>query len=908
MSRPTDSPTRATVRPVASSREATSPLVRRFFTKAGVHPFDEVTWVKRDASVGSGDKKVFEQKGVEFPDFWTPNAVAITVAKYFRGKLGTPERETSLRQAIGRVTKTIRSWGEQAHYFENADQANIFQDELTHLLLYQKASFNSPVWFNVGTVEKPQSSACFILSVEDDMRSILEWIRTEGMIFKGGSGSGVNVSALRSKRESLSAGGRASGPVSFMRGADSVAGMIKSGGVTRRAAKMVIMNIDHPDVMEFIRCKAEEEKKIQAFAAAGYNMADLNDDAWSSIQFQNANNSVRVTDEFMRTVEADGNWQTRYRVSGETADTYRARDVLLAIAQAAWECGDPGLQFDSTINTWHTCPNSGRINGSNPCSEYMSLDNSACNLASINLMKFLRVDGTFAVEEFKQAADVFILAQDILVDGSSYPTEKIAQTARDFRQLGLGYANLGALLMTKGLPYDSEESRVWAAAITSLMTGEAYRVSANLARRLGPFNGYTLNREPMLGVIRKHRAAAQVIATDLIADETLVRESRRVWDQATSLGEQYGYRNSQTTLLAPTGTIAFMMDCDTTGIEPDFSLVKMKQLVGGGWMKIVNSSVRSALLRLNYTPEQAAEIEQWVYGHGTVEGAPYLKPEHTPVFDCAAKPAEGDRSISWQGHVRMVAAAQPFLSGAVSKTFNMPHEATREEIFDSYMMAWRLGIKAFAVYRDGSKATQPLNTSQGQKSLAKSAEPATPTVFRRRLPPTRQSETHKFSVAGHEGYLTYSMYEDGAPAELFIRIAKQGSTLSGLLDAFAIAISLALQYGVPLKALAHKYIHSRFEPAGFTENPDIRIATSILDYIFRYLALRFLSDEDLVEFGMQRHSLNDAANGDRAPEVKPDMEDGIPAETVCRKCGGIMQRTGTCLTCRQCGTSSGGCS
>lgn len=756
------------------------------------------------------------------------------------------------------------------------------------------------------------------------MKAILDWIKTEGMIFKGGSGAGINLSSLRSKMESLSNGGRASGPVSFMRGADSVAGMIKSGGTTRRAAKMVILNIDHPDIMDFIRAKAEEEKKVRALMDAGYNMLDLNNDAWNSIQYQNANNSVRITDDFMRTVERDGMWETKFVKSRLPAKEYNARELLNEIAEAAWECGDPGVQFDTLINKWHTIPNSGRINGSNPCSEYMSIDNSACNLASINLVKFLRSDGTFMTKEFKHTVDMFILAQDIIVDSSSYPTEKIEENTRKFRQLGLGFANLGALIMAKGFPYDSEEGRALGGAIASLMSGEAYRFSAVIARHLGAFEGYTINREPMLNVIKMHGAAAHSVDAFYLNDKELSVESRAVWEETYRLGEKFGFRNSQATVIAPTGTISFMMDCDTTGIEPDFSLVKMKQLVGGGWMKIVNAGVPPALKNLGYTDNEINEMLAWISEKNTIEGAPHLKDVHVPVFDCAAKAPNGMRVISWQGHVKMVAAVQPFVSGAISKTFNMPNEATKEDIVEAYMMAWKYGIKAFAVYRDGSKATQPLNTSaEAKKEKSVAAEGAT----RRRLPATRVSETHRFAIAGHDGYLTYSMYDDGSVSEIFIRMAKQGSTLSGLLDAFAISVSIALQYGVPLKDLVRKFVYTRFEPAGFTENPDVRIATSIVDYIFRYLGLRFLAPDDLAEFGMVRAleagtheapaetseiktpvaaAVANSGNGFDVP--KPKTNGSIISDTVCRKCGGMMVRTGTCLTCLQCGDSSGGCS
>lgn len=911
--------------------------LKRVFTQAGKNPFQEVKWVKRDAIVGSSTTMVFEQKNVSFPEFWSMNAVNITTSKYFRGKLNTPERETSLKQMISRVTHTIRMWGEKNGYFATVAQAGIFEDELSHILLHQKGSFNSPVWFNVGIKDDPQCSACFILSVEDTMPAILDWIKTEGMIFKGGSGAGINLSSLRSKTEQLSIGGYASGPVSFMRGADSVAGMIKSGGATRRAAKMVILNVDHPDIMDFIRTKSEEEKKIRALMDAGYNMADLNNEAWNSIQFQNANNSVRLSDAFMKAVENNEAWHTKYTTTGKTAQTYKAKEILSEIAQAAWECGDPGVQFDTIINKWHTCPNSGRINGSNPCSEYMHLDNSACNLASINLMKFLNEDGSFKINEFKHTVDIFILAQEILVGGSSYPTELIGKNARAFRELGLGFANLGAFLMTKGVAYDSERGRAWAGAIASLLSGEAYRYSAEIAGRVGSFEGYKINREPMLSVVKNHGLESKKIQKDLIEDKKLAQESVRVWTDAYTLGKKLGFRNSQVTVIAPTGTISFMMDCDTTGIEPDFSLVKMKQLVGGGYMKIVNESVEGSLLKLGYTKQNAQKIVEYIIQTGTIEGAPEFHEKHLSIFDCAMKPAQGTRAISWRGHVRMVAAVQPFISGAISKTFNMSHEVTKEEIEEAYIMAWKLGIKAFAVYRDGSKATQPLSSSGGKKKEKKETSDAN-NVMRQRLPATRTSLTHRFSVAGHKGYLTYSTYEDGRLAEIFIRMAKQGSTLSGLLDTVAISVSMALQYGVPLKALAHKFIYSRFEPAGFTENPEIRMATSIVDYVFRFLALSFLKNDELAEFGMERRLLVEDFSENTTTLIKEKTRETssvtanlvpvhansendfvlserekkdvkhVSAGTVCRSCGGMMVRTGTCMTCGQCGTSSGGCS
>ncbi|MFA5173124.1 MAG: vitamin B12-dependent ribonucleotide reductase [Candidatus Paceibacterota bacterium] len=918
--------------PVADKKKSVlekSLNLKRFFSKSETYPFEEVSWVRRDAAVGSGEKKAFEQRGVEFPEFWSENAVNITASKYFRGKLGTPERERSAKEMISRVVKTIRGWGESSGYFSGSEEAAIFESELAHLILFQKGSFNSPVWFNVGRVERPQCSACFILSVKDDMGSILDWVKNEGVIFKGGSGAGINLSPLRSKYELLSAGGRASGPVSFMRGADSVAGMIKSGGTTRRAAKMVVLNDKHPDILDFIRCKAEEEKKIRALAEAGYNMADLNNEAWYSIQFQNANNSVRLSDDFMKKVEKDGDWQTEFVNGGGAAETHKAKDVLMEVAKAAWACGDPGVQFDTTINDWHTCPVSGRINASNPCSEYMHLDDSACNLASLNIMKFLEDDGSFKVKEFKHAVDILILAQEIIVGHSSYPTEKITENAKNFRQLGLGYANIGAALMSKGLAYDSEEGRAFVSSVTSLLTGEAYRFSAEISALTGPFTGYEKNKDAMLYVIEKHRDASRRVNVSLLNDPNLSAEALKVWDEALELGRKNGFRNSQVSVLAPTGTISFMMDCDTTGIEPEFSLVKMKQLVGGGWMKLVNQGVKNALLNLNYSEIEAGEIVSFIEKNNTIEGAPFLKEEHLSIFDCAVKPANGSRSISWRGHVKMVAAAQPFISGAISKTFNMDSSATVEEIYDAYLMAWKLGIKAFAVYRDGSKSTQPLNTSKPKEKESEQKENISESKpFRRRLPKTRPSETHKFSIAGHEGYLTYSMYEDGAPAEIFIRMAKQGSTLSGLLDAFAITISMSLQYGVPLKDLTHKFIHSRFEPAGFTDNPEIKIATSIIDYIFRYLALRFLSPEELFEFGLSPSASylasisKDAASVPSVAEIKEAKNEEIRtvsyssplkngqvfSGTVCKKCGGMMVRTGTCQTCLECGESSGGCS
>lgn len=904
--------------------------LNRVFSRAEVHPFDEVEWRRVPVTVRNmrGDT---EERELEFPVFWSEHATSIAGSKYFRGRVGSDGRESSARQMILRVVETIRHWGVESGYFDTKEAADVFADELSAIILHQRAAFNSPVWFNVGVEEKPQCSACFILAVEDNMKSILEWIYTEGIIFKGGSGSGINLSPLRSTLETLSKGGHSSGPVSFMRGADAVAGMIASGGSTRRAAKMVVMNIDHPDVMYFIRCKAEEEKKVKALIEAGYDMYDINNSAWYSIQYQNANNSVRVTDEFMRSVENDERFDTRYIQSGAVAQTYRARELMTAIAQAAWESGDPGMQYDTTINRWNTAANTGRINASNPCSEYMHLDNSACNLASINVLRYLNPDGSFNVEHFVHTVDVMILAQEIIVGHSSYPTEKIAENARDFRELGLGYANLGALVMALGFAYDSEEARHTAGAITALMTGEAYRYSAEIAARMGPFAGYEVNREPMRNVIRMHRDATQSVRKDRVFDAELSAAAVRVWDEALAKATEHGVRNSQVTVLAPTGTISFMMDCSTTGIEPEFALVKTKYLVGGGKMKFVNPIVPLALRKLGYDEVAVDTIGDYLEQNETIEGAPGLKEEHLAVFDCAVRAKNGKRTIHWQGHVKMVAAAQPFISGAISKTFNMPHDTTVEEIMEAYVMGWKLGLKAFAVYRDGSKAAQPLATS-GTRRPAEAQK-----VVRRRLPATRAAETHKFAIAGHEGYLTYGTYEDGTLAEIFVTISKQGSTLAGLLDSFAIAISIALQHGVPLKVLARKFVYARYEPAGYTENPDIQIATSITDYIFRYLALRFLTPAELGEIGVQTLSLENGNNGShgaepkalagaariaasaRAHNVASPGGNGVLydisgneqpmhyADSVCRACGGMMVQTGTCKTCFQCGASSGGC-
>ncbi len=903
-----------------TKRIAAGYLLKRRFTKAGVHPYSEIEWEVKPIKITGPNGSLIEIEG-EFPVFWSSNAANIAGSKYFRGH--GERREKSIRQMIDRVVKTIRSWGVEDGYFRTKPEAQIFEDELTHIVLHQKAAFNSPVWFNVGIKEKPQCSACFILDVEDNMESIMDWISTEAMIFRGGSGAGVNLSKLRSSREPLSVGGYASGPVGFMRGADAVAGMIKSGGATRRAAKMVLLDIEHPDIMEFIRCKAEEEKKVRALMAAGFNMQDINDPAWHSIQYQNANNSIRLSDEFLRAVEENRDWQTRFITTGTIADTYQARDLMREIAKAAWESADPGVHYKSTIDRWHTCPNTAAITACNPCSEYIHLPNSACNLASINLIKYLNEDGSFDTRSFIHTVDILILAQEIIVGRSSYPTEKIEKTAHDYRELGLGFANLGGLLMAKGLAYDSDEGRAWAGAITAVMCGEAYRMSALVAQKIGPYAGYKLNKEPQLDVIAAHRAKVGEIDAAKIDDRELFGEAQRVWNEALAFAKKYGVRNSQMTVIAPTGTIGLMMDCACTGVEPLFALLTFKQLVGGGNMKFAASTVPLGLRHLGYNEAEVEAILSYIEEHGMIEGAPHLKEEHLAVFDCAVAPAGGKRAIAWRGHVKMVGAAQPFISGAISKTFNMPEQTTVEEIMEAYLMGWEFGLKAFAVYRDGSKAAQPLSTkkkkNEGKAQLRFDTAPQ-----RQKLPPVRSSETHKFSIAGHEGFLTYSMYDDGRLAEIFIRIAKQGSTLAGLLDVFAIATSIALQHGVPLKKLCHKFIYGRYEPMGFTDNPDIQIATSITDYIFRYLALRFLTEEELASFGMDivngkngkgridvtiPKKTESNGNGREQPAVlASENYKVIYADTVCKLCGGMMIRTGSCMTCIKCGESSGGCS
>src|SRR5687767_8930658 len=818
----------------------------RYFTLPGVDPFDEVDWEIRAAVIGNEKGKVvFEQRDVEIPKSWSQQATNIVVSKYFRGQLGSPERERSVKQLIGRVVDTITEWARKDKYFAAEEDLRAFSDDLKHILVYQKAAFNSPVWFNCGFEKAPQCSACFINSVQDTMDSILTLARTEGMLFKFGSGTGSNLSAIRSSRELLAGGGTASGPVSFMKGYDAFAGVIKSGGKTRRAAKMVILNADHPDILDFINCKVEEEKKAWALIDAGYD-GSFTGVAYGSIFFQNSNNSVRVTDDFMRAVLDDGDWQTKAVTSGAVVETYKARDLMRQIAEGTWVCGDPGMQFDTTVNDWHTCPNTDRINASNPCSEYMFLDDSACNLASINLMKFVKNDGELDVAAFKAACRTLITAQEIIVPNSSYPTKAIEKNSHEYRPLGLGYANLGALLMSRGLPYDSDEGRAYAAAITAVMTGEAYAQSARIARdHGGPFGGYEKNREPFLRVMRKHRDAVSEISQRYVPAD-LFAGAKQAWDEAVELGEDFGYRNAQATVLAPTGTIGFMMDCDTTGVEPDIALVKYKKLVGGGMMKIVNGTVPMALEKLGYSQAQIGDILAYIDEQETIEGAPHLKDKDLAVFDCAFKAMKGTRSIHYMGHIKMMGAVQPFISGAISKTVNVPKAATVEDIEQAYIDSWRIGAKAVSIYRDGSKRTQPLNTSKAAVMRAGVLEEATPAAqmpLRHRLPDERQSITHKFDIAGHEGYITVGLYEDGLPGELFLTMAKEGSTISGFADAFAQAISYALQYGVPLQDLVDKFSHVRFEPAGMTKNPDVRFAKSIVDYIFRWMAAKFLSQE-----------------------------------------------------------------
>ena len=915
----------------------------RRHTSPDVHPFDEVEWELRDALIGDPANPAFEQHGVEFPAGWSQNATNIVSQKYFRGRLGSDERENSVKQMISRVAGTIAGWGREGGYFASDEDGDAFEAELTHILLHQKAAFNSPVWFNVGFEEHPQCSACFILSVEDTMESILDWNTKEGQIFRGGSGSGINLSNIRGSVEHLSKGGLASGPVSFMRGADAWAGTIKSGGKTRRAAKMVVLDVDHPDIESFIWCKADEEKKANALRDAGFDMS-IDGDGFTSIQYQNANNSVRVTDEFMAAVEADGDWDLIARKDGSTTKTLPARELMDQIAKAAWQCADPGVQYDSIINRWHTCPESGRINASNPCSEYMHVDDSACNLASINLMKFRREDGSFDTREFEHTVDTVFLAQEIVVGPSSYPTEKIGDNARAFRQLGLGYANLGALLMSDGVPYDSDAGRNVAGAITALMTGRGYRKSAEIAAAVGTYDEYEKNREAHSGVMRMHREASYELSDEGVKGE-LVEAARRSWDEAVALGDEHGYRNAQATVLAPTGTISFLMDCDTTGIEPDFSLVKFKELVGGGQMTIVNRTVPMALETLGYSASEVEQIEAYINDKGTILGAPGLKDEHLEVFDVAV----GERAISHMGHIKMMAAAQPFLSGAISKTVNLPQTATVDDIAEAYTEGWKHGLKALAIYRDGSKTAQALRTDAQKSDEAE--DEASPVPVRRKMPRERESITHKFSIAGHEGYITAGKYEDGSIGEIFLTdIGKEGSTLRGMLNAFATAISIGLQYGVPLETFVKKFSYMRFDPEGITNNPEIPFAKSMPDYIMRWLGSRFIDDlDELEDLGIltpevrarkeaqlaiftddtatPTHTGNGGnGNGNGSAETKhqpgktvaaasamTDTPPVIPARVspggdlgpACEQCGGMMQRTGSCYTCSSCGNNTG---
>lgn len=883
--------------------------VQRVFSKKGMHPFDELVWEFRTATISNEKGEVlFEQKNVEVPMSWSMTATNVVSSKYFHGKINTPARERSVKELIDRVSKTITDWGRKGKYFASDEDADVFYSELTYLLVNQYAAFNSPVWFNVGVEDRPQCSACFINSVQDKMDSILDLAKTEGRLFKWGSGTGTNLSTLRSSKESLSGGGIASGPVSFMKGYDAFAGVIKSGGKTRRAAKMVILNVDHPDVFEFIHCKAEEEKKAWALIEAGYNGGfNVPGGAYDSINYQNANHSVRATDEFMRAVLEDKEWYTKAITTGKVMEAYQARDLMKEIAEAAWVCGDPGLQFHTTINNWHTCPNTAPINASNPCSEYMFLDDTACNLASLNLMKFRREDGEFDTETFKHAVNIVITAQEILVDNASYPTAAIERNSYNFRPLGLGYANLGALLMSRGLPYDSNGARAYAAAVTSLMCGQAYKQSALLAKVLSPFKGFAVNRQPMLDVILKHGLYAEKIDGSFVPED-LYTAATNVWKDAHALGSEYGFRNSQATVLAPTGTIGFMMDCDTTGVEPDIALVKYKKLVGGGFLKIVNHTVPEALRKLGYNKEQIEHIIAFIDKNDTIEGAPYLKEEDLAVFDCAFKPTKGMRSIHYMGHVRMMAATQPYLSGAISKTVNMPNDVTPDDIMQTYIEAWKLGLKAIAVYRDGCKRTQPLSTSRETPEKLKFKP------HRRRLPDERQAITHKFSIAGHEGYITVGTYEDGQPGEVFITMSKEGSTISGLMDGFATAVSLALQYGVPLRVLVDKFSHMRFEPSGFTNNKEIPIAKSICDYIFRWLGLKFLPKDEQPVVTMS-DSLGAAekdkvaADTARAPGTMESNEKIVFQAQAdapsCHDCGSIMVRSGNCYKCLNCGETSG---
>ncbi|MGA9937669.1 MAG: vitamin B12-dependent ribonucleotide reductase [Candidatus Acidiferrales bacterium] len=930
-----------------TARRTTGLDFKRRFTDGLVSPFDKVEWERRTALIGNDKGQViFRQENVEVPKPWSMTATNIVASKYFHGKPNTPERETSVRHLIGRVVDSIVRWGDSGGYFATPESKVAFRDELAHLLVEQKMAFNSPVWFNVGVQPRPQCSACFINSVQDSMGSIMDLAKTEGMLFKWGSGTGTNFSALRGSRETLSGGGIASGPVSFMKGFDAFAGVIKSGGKTRRAAKMVILNVDHPDILEFIESKTKEERKAQVLIEQGYDPA-IDGEAYSSVFFQNANHSVRVTDDFMQAFEEDRDWWTHQVTDGKPLEKFRARGLMDKMAESAWQCGDPGMQYDTTINRWHTCKGTDRIYASNPCSEYMFLDDTACNLASLNLMKFLGPNGQFDAEGFRHAVDVTITAQEILVDNASYPTPKIEKNSHDYRPLGIGYANLGALLMSLALPYDSDGGRDFCGAITGLMTGEAYAQSARIAERMGPFPGYAPNREPMLDVIRMHRDSLRPIKEENV-QPSLLRAAKESWDAALDLGEKHGYKNSQVSVLAPTGTIGFMMDCDTTGIEPDLALVKQKRLVGGGVIKIVNNTVPQALMRLGYPPEDVAKIVDYIDAEGKIEGAPGLKPEHLPVFDCSLTPMGGGRSIAWRGHLRMMAAAQPFLSGAISKTINMPEDSTVEDIAEAYTESWKLGLKAVAIYRDNSKRSQPLSAAgkkEDEKAPAAAGKAAPAPVAqavqvpaavaaaaaenapqqkelfdrarREKLPPERKSITHKFSVGGHEGYITVGMYDDGKPGEIFIKMAKEGSTLSGIMDAFALSVSISLQYGVPLRALVDKFCNSRFEPSGYTGNPKIRYAKSVVDYIGRWLGGKFISPDYLDSDAAALDEAPAVAGASSAAPVAPAPARVAETETFtrpraaiedapyCSECGMLMTPNGSCYKCSNCGSTSG---
>jgi ribonucleoside-diphosphate reductase alpha chain len=969
----------------APTKKSSGLTFRRLFTKPGVSPYDEIEWEHRTAAItDSQGGVIFEQKDVEVPKDWSMTATNIVASKYLHGTVGTPERETGVRQLVGRVAETIRDWGLAQGYFKTPEDGATFHDELAHILLRQYAAFNSPVWFNVGcdriepnsdatnwhwnptlgrvefgTVgyKAPQCSACFINSVKDSLDSILTLAKTEGMLFKWGSGTGTNLSPLRSSTEGLSGGGIASGPLSFMKGFDAFAGVIKSGGKTRRAAKMVILNIDHPDIIDFIECKSKEEAKAHTLVAAGYDGSSPDSEAYSSIFFQNANNSVRVTDDFMYAVLRDTDFSTRAVKDGRPMQTHKAKDLMFKLSDATWRCGDPGMQFDTTVNRWHTSKNTSRINASNPCSEYMFLDDSACNLASLNLLKFAP-NGTFDVEAYRHAVDVLITAQEIIVDNAGYPTEMINRNSHDYRPLGLGYANLGALLMAAGLPYDSDAGRDYAACVTAIMCGEAYLQSSRIAELCPPLvpateptkkglaetnlgsnvmpggacPGWYINREPFLDVIRMHRASVNNINKTNVPTP-LYEASKACWDEALAHGEKYGYRNSQVTVLAPTGTIGFMMDCDTTGVEPDLALVKYKKLVGGGMIKIVNNTVPTALFKLGYSHDEADKIVSYIDATGTIEGAPHINDDHLAVFDCSFKPAKGTRSIHYMGHLKMMAAAQPFISGAISKTVNLPENASVEDIMEAYIQAWKLGLKAVAVYRDGCKKSQPLSaagtkTAQTGNVVAAAVveeqnQSAPPRAVRHRLPGERMSVTHKFNVGGHEGYITVGLYPSGDPGEIFVTMAKEGSTVSGLMDSFSCAISLALQHGVPLKLFCEKFAHTRFEPSGWSGNAEIGFAKSIMDYIFRWLQLRFLTGQQQLLFDNLRPKLSavssqpseigDASVGRTPSPATSNMHAADALRDIvdmgdapsCSFCGAIMTRNGSCYRCMSCGSTSG---